>query len=156
MLRLSLKSLRQYDESALETFFRLAEANWGRPLTRKVVHTLYNQGVGVQIIQSAIRSGADVSYGLYTARMSRTLPLRWTLGCVSAGGGSHRNIGGFSTADLLVAGTMQHGEFAGISSTWVVTAGKGSGDYHLGLYLNDLFLSYRTAADSESPQRLAR
>jgi hypothetical protein len=153
MLRLDLKSLREYEESALRAVFWLVEEEWGRPLTRQVVHAIYQEGVRIYVHGGGIRSGADVSYAFYTTRMSRTLPLKWKMRCISGGGANHSDICGRHAGALLVAGTLDYGSLAGISSTWMLGVGRDSPEFFLGLYLNDLLLGRLATRGSEPRER---
>ncbi len=122
--------------------FHIAARAWGRRLSDDEVRQIYREGLRLSVTGGGLYHAAELNYGLFITRISHALPLRWTVRCVSGNGYSHSAILQSHDRDgTLVAGSVVHGAFAGLSSTWIVRESRESGRYSLGLFVNDALLA---------------
>ncbi len=144
-IHLDLKALRRLDERALEELFNIVAQSWGRKLTDGEVRRIYEEGVRISVTGSGLYRAAELNYGLFITRITRSLPLRWVVRCLSGNGLAHSAILGHQERHgIIVAGSVVRGTFGGLSSTWIVRESKESGRYSLGVFVNEALLaSYR-------------
>src|SRR5512134_2360438 len=120
-IHLDLTALRRLDELALEELFRAVARSWGRRLSDDEVRRIYDEGVTISITGGGLYQAAELNYGLFLTRVSRGLPLRWTVRCLSGNGLAHSAILRHQEKHgIIVAGSLVRGTFAGLSSTWIV------------------------------------
>ncbi len=140
---LDLKALRRLDERALEELFRIVARSWGRRLSDEEVRRIYHEGVRISVTGSGLFHAPELNYGLFIARISRSLPLRLSVRCVSGNGLAHSAILRHRDRDSIIAvGSLVRGAFAGLSSTWIVRESRQSGRYSLGVFINNAVLAH--------------
>jgi hypothetical protein len=139
---LDLKTLHRLDHQALEELFHIVARSWGRKLSDEEVRRIYADGVRVIVTGAGLYDAAELNYGLFITRISRSLPLRMTLRCIAGNGMTHSAILNHRERHgVVVAGSLVRGTFAGLSSTWIVHESREPGRYTLGQFVNDAVLA---------------
>jgi hypothetical protein len=155
-ISLDLPRLRRLDSHALEQLYNIVARSWGRRLTGEEVRRIYREGIGLSFTGGGLYQAPELSYALFSEGMSRALPLRWTIRCISGNGVAHSAImRRDEPARLIVAGSVTRGVFAGLSSTWIVHECSSPGRYTLGSFVNEAILRhYRIGRSAALAQAL--
>jgi hypothetical protein len=140
-LQLDMSAVREYDEGALGVLYRdIADLRRGR-LNQHEVRSIYQDGISVVLTGHGLSRASELNYALFYARANSSLPAVLTLVCVAGSGQSHAEVIQQGNLErLIVAGTLNHGRFSGVSTTWLKLAHPGSGKHALGMFMNDLLL----------------
>ena len=154
-VHMDLQALRRVDENALQELYNLIARSWGRRLSAEEVRRIYQEGIRLTLTGGGLYHAPELNYALFVTRISRALPLRWTIRCVSGNGFAHSAIlQRDDRARLIAAGSVVHGSFAGLSSTWIVHESRGAGRYSLGLFVNEAVLDcYQIPRHAPTPIR---
>lgn len=137
------QALRKYDEKALGMLFRAIADLRGRRLSREEVFSIYDEGVVVVFAGHALNHAPELNYAIFYSKASNRLPVILTVKCFTARSQSHEEVIRYGDRErLIVAGTLRNRRFSSISTTWMKGIERDSGQYTLGMYLNDLLLDY--------------
>jgi len=141
-LQLNLSAIREHDQRALGALYRDIADLRGTRLNPEEVRSMYWRGIGVSLTGHGLGPAAELNYALFYRRISSSLPAVLTLSCCTGNGQPHEEIIRQDRPErLIVAGTLNNGSFAGVSTTWLKRTRPGSGKYALGLVMNELLLA---------------
>ncbi|MBN1835451.1 MAG: hypothetical protein JW820_06335 [Spirochaetales bacterium] len=141
-VHLDLSALRDFDERALGALYEDIAKLPGVRLAPDQVRRMYAEGLTVVLTGYGLSREGDLSYALYYRRISFSYRTVLTLACYTGSRQPHEQVMRQDRPErLIVAGTLNHGRFSGLSTTWVKLMRPGSGRHALGMFMNGVLLA---------------